>query len=110
MGLRRGTEDGDHSSVRKFSLLIRRDDEALKHFCVSLNHGGLLVYAQKELQHPTTTVVATTVGIREIGLLDHTLEPISGPLHLSHPHVHARARSKAEGEVTSKNAQQILLH
>jgi len=108
--LREGTEHGDHRSMRELSLLIRRDDEALKHLGVSLNHGGLLVDAQEELKHAASPAVATPVGVREIGLFDHTLEPISHLLQLPYPDVHARVWSKAEGEVASQNAQQVLLH
>src|SRR5258706_874186 len=50
VGLRESAEHGDHRPMGELGILIRFDHEALDHFCVSLNHGGFLVNAQKELK------------------------------------------------------------
>ena len=110
VGLRESTEHGDHRPVGELGILIRFDHEALDHFCVSLNHGGFLVNAQKELKRATTPVEATPFGVREIRLFDHTVEPIGRLFQFPCPNMHARPMPKTEREVTGQNTKQALDH
>jgi|ERR1700722_1512403 len=108
--LREGAEHGDHRPMGELSMLIRLDNEALEQFRISLNNGGLLVNAQKELKHTTTAVEAMPVGVREINFFDDAFEPVGRLFQLPCPNVHARARSKTKGEVVCQNAKQVLPH